>query len=149
MINRKIQTLTGLSFFRGWNSFVSMGTRGRVYAPLPRRRPAAVDQLAQENPPGEAHEPADIPPVSPPDPEEKTDRSFSVAVFPQEGQLTRSSSSLRKQRCSKTFPHSLHLNSYMGILFFPSRKQKHFFVKDPHTRKRSRNFMTWSGIFQL
>ena len=56
-----------------------------------------------------------LPAPDPDEPEEKTDRSFSVSFSPQDGQFTRLSSSLRKQRCSKTFPHFLHLNSYMGI----------------------------------
>jgi hypothetical protein len=74
-----------------------------------------VNYEAQENPPvGEQDDDAarllkPWPELEEPD--ENVDNSFSFFFPPHEGQIILSSSSLRKHKNSKTFPHSLHLNS--------------------------------------
>ena len=85
----------------------------------PKQHPA-VDYEAHENPPvGEQDDDAARLPKpfpEPEEPDENVDNSFSVFFPPHEGQVVLSSSSLRKHKNSKMFPHSVHLNSYIGTL---------------------------------
>ena len=75
----------------------------------------AVNYDAQENPPvGEQDDDAVRLPKPRSEPEVadvNVDNSLSVFSPPHEGQGALTSSSLRKHKCSNTFPHFMHLNS--------------------------------------
>lgn len=90
-------------------------------SPNPIRAAHGCENHAHEKPPCEAHPvEAELLPRPFPEPdttEENADNSFLLLFAPQEGQGPLSSPLLLKQRDSKTFPHFLHLNSYIGISF--------------------------------
>jgi hypothetical protein len=88
---------------------------------LPESLPAhgRVDQ-AQEKPrewPEQEEEWLLLSPGSEEEEHEKADMSLHVSFPPHDGQGMLFPLSLEKTSCSKVFPHSLHLNSYMGISF--------------------------------
>jgi len=80
--------------------------------------PGHAHHPAQEKPPEEEQAEEATLPKAPPFPEpteEKVERSLSVASLPQAGHRASFSSLLDRHRNSNSFPHSLHLNSYIGI----------------------------------
>jgi len=105
--------MTLQSFFLGQYRYLHMAQR------------TAACQCAQENPPEDPHEGAhedgnDVSTYSWPeeDMDENVDSSFSPLLSPQAGQGALISS-LLNCRYSKTLPHFLHLNSYIGICSSP------------------------------
>ena len=79
--------------------------------------PSQAHDAQEKLPDGEQLDP--VPSSPPEETEEKHERSLSVLWAPHLGHLASFSSLLEKHRYSNSLPHSLHLNSYIGISTTP------------------------------